>query len=100
MNNCNFYLDRADAEMERSGQKVFLKEYAAVSAYRAWAYLQLALLYGEVPFYTKPLLSYSDIEEVMADKSNRKGLEEICSYFIDDLRPYVYVELPNYGDFN
>ena len=36
----------------------------------------------------------------MADKSNRKGLEEICSYFIDDLRPYVYVELPNYGDFN
>lgn len=26
VNNCNFYLDRADAEMERSGQKVFLKE--------------------------------------------------------------------------
>ena len=50
VNNCNFYLDRADAEMERSGQKVFLKEYAAVSAYRAWAYLQLALLYGEVTF--------------------------------------------------
>ena len=29
VNNCNFYLERADAEMERRGQKVFLKEYAA-----------------------------------------------------------------------
>lgn len=39
VNNCNFYLSRADAEMERRGEKVFLKEYAAVSAWRAWAYL-------------------------------------------------------------
>ena len=61
VNNCNFYLERADAEMERRGQKVFLKEYAAVSAYRAWAFLQLALLYREAPSYTQPLLSYSEI---------------------------------------
>lgn len=99
VNNCNFYLDRADAEMERRGEKVFLKEYAAVSAYRAWAYLQLALLYGKVPFYTKPLLSYSDIEQVMNDPSNRKGVGEICSYFIEDLQPYVDVPFPDYKDF-
>lgn len=99
VNNCNFYLARADAEMERRGEKVFLKEYAVVSAYRAWAYLQLALLYGEVPFYTKPLLSYSDIEQVMNDHSNRKGLAEICSYFIDDLQPYVDVPYPDYDFF-
>lgn len=99
VNNCNFYLERADAEMERRGQKVFLKEYAAVSAYRAWAYLQLALLYGEIPFYTQPLLSYSEIEQVMNDPSRRKGLGEICSYFIDDLLPYVDVPFPNYGNF-
>lgn len=97
VNNCNFYLERADAEMERRGQKVFLKEYAAVSAYRAWAYLQLALLYGEVPFYTQPLLSYSEIEQVMNDPSKRKGLGEICSYFIDDLLPYVDVPFPIMG---
>ena len=77
----------------------FLKEYAAVSAYRAWAYLQLALLYGEIPFYTQPLLSYSEIEQVMNDPSRRKGLGEICSYFIDDLLPYVDVPFPNYGNF-
>ena len=97
VNNCNFYLDRADAAMERGGEQVFLKEYAAVSAYRAWAYLQLALIYGEVPFYTEPLLAYSDIERVMNDASNRKGLEEICTYFIDDLQPYVDVPHPGYG---
>ena len=99
INNCNFYLDRADVEMERLGKKVFLKEYAAVSAYRAWAYLQLALLYGKVPFYTKPLLSYTDIEQVMNDPSNRKGLSDICSYFIEDLRAYVDVPFPYYKDF-
>ena len=53
-----------------------------MSAYRAWAYLQLALLYGEIPFYTQPLLSYSEIEQVMNDPSRRKGLGEICSYFL------------------
>ena len=99
VNNCNFYLDRADAEMERRGEKVFLKEYAAVSAYRAWAYLQLTLLYEKVPFYTKPLLSYSEIEQVMNDVSNRKGLAEICSYFIEDLQRYVDVPFPDYKDF-
>lgn len=99
VNNCNFYLDRADAYMERDGEYVFLKEYAAVSAYRAWAYLQLALIYGEVPFYTEPLLSYSDIERVMNDPANRKGIEGICSYFIEDLQPYVDVPYPGYGNY-
>ena len=75
INNCNFYLSRADSAMERRGERVFMKEYAAVSAYRAWAYLCLARLYGTVPFYTEPLLSYSDVERVMNDPSNRKDME-------------------------
>lgn len=99
INNCNFYLARADSAMERRGERVFLKEYAAVSAYRAWAYLWLAQIYGTVPFYTEPLLSYSDVERVMNDPSNRKGMADICAYFIDDLRPYVDTPYPQYGDF-
>ena len=35
----------------------------------------------------------------MNDPSKRKGLGEICSYFIDDLLPYVDVPFPNYGNF-
>lgn len=99
VNNCNFYLSRADAEMERRGEKVFLKEYAAVSAWRAWAYLQLVLLYEEVPFYTQPLLSYSEIDRVMNDPSCRKRITDVCSYFIEDLKRYVDVPYPDYGSF-
>ncbi len=100
INNCNFYLSRADSAMERRGERVFLKEYAAVSAYRAWTYLWLAQIYGTVPFYTEPLLSYSDVEQVMNDMSNRKDMEGICSYFIDDLQAYVDTDFPYYGDFS
>lgn len=99
INNCNYYLAKADPNFIRGNQPVFGKERAVVSAYRAWAYLQLVKIYGKVPFYTQPLLSYSDIEKVANDQTNRKGMEDICDYFIDDLKQYVDVEFPNYGDF-
>jgi starch-binding outer membrane protein, SusD/RagB family len=100
INNCNFFLSRADTTMVRGNKQVFIKEYAVVSAWRAWTYLQLAKVYGTVPFYTKPLLSYSDIENTMADQSNRKGLQDICDYFITDLSSFVDTEYPYYGDFS
>ena len=100
INNCNFFLSKADTTMVRSNKQVFIKEYAVVSAWRAWTYLQLAKVYGEVPFYTQPLLTYTDIENVMADKSNRRGLQAICDYFIADLTPFVDTEYPYYGDFS
>lgn len=100
INNCNFFLSRADTAMVRGNKQVFIKEYAVVSAWRAWTYLQLAKVYGTVPFYTKPLLSYSDIENTMADQSNRKGLQDICDYFITDLSSFVDTEYPYYGDFS
>lgn len=99
INNCNYYLAKANPNYIRGNQPVFGKERAVMSAYRAWAYLQLVKIYGKVPFYTQPLLSYSDIEKVENDLSNRKGMEDICSYFIEDLKQYVDVEFPNYGDF-
>ena len=99
INNCNYFLSRAETAMERRGKQVFIKEYAAVSAIRAWTYLQLAKIYGEVPFYTHPLLTYSDIEQVANDRSNRKGMADICSYFIEDLQPFVDTPYPDYGDF-
>lgn len=99
INNCNYFLSRADTAMERRGKQIFIKEYAVVSAIRAWTYLQLAKIYGEVPFYTHPLLTYSDIEQVANDKSNRKGMADICSYFIEDLQPFLDTPYPDYGDF-
>ena len=38
-----------------------MKEYAAVKAFRAWTYLQLALVYEKVPFVTEPITSMEQI---------------------------------------
>ena len=38
INNCNYFLSRADTTVLVAGQKVFLKEYAVVTAIRAWTY--------------------------------------------------------------
>lgn len=93
INNCNYYLAHADTSVLVSNQKVLLKEHAVVKAIRAWTYLQLALTYGEVPFYTKPILKVSDAEESYP----KKGLQDIVDYFIPDLEPYVDTEHPSYG---
>jgi hypothetical protein len=93
INNCNYYLAKADTTVRVGGKKVILGEYAVVKAIRAWTYLQLALIYGEVPFYTQPILKFTD-----ADRDYPKyGLSQICDYFIADLLPFVDVELPSYG---
>ena len=96
INNCNYYLAKADTTVRVAGQKVILREYAVVKAIRAWTYMQLALIYGEVPFYTEPILKFTD-----ADKEYPKyNLSRICDYFIADLLPYTEVEQPVYGTIN
>ena len=98
INNCNYYIAHADtAQKSNRNQYIFMKEYAAVKAIRAWTYLQLAINYGSVPFFTQPLLTK---EESELDYP-RYSLTQICQYFIDDLAglPELYdTEYPNYGN--
>lgn len=94
INNCNYFLAKADTTLRNSqGQRIFEKEYAAVKAYRAWTYFQLALVYGQVPFVTEPLL------DMNIDESNFPvyNLQQVCSYFINDLAPWATTEMPGYG---
>ena len=94
INNCNYYLAHADTALRNNqNQRIFEKEYAAVKAYRAWTYFQLALIYGRVPFVTEPLV------EMNVDESKYPlyDLQQICQYFINDLASYVSVKLPEYG---
>lgn len=94
INNCNYFLAKADTALTNNrNEKIFSKEYAAVKAYRAWTYLQLALNYGEVPFVTDPILTKLDAEKTYPTKD----IQGICEYFIDDIAPYADVELPGYG---
>lgn len=95
INNCNYYLAYADTNAyDNRGNQIFAKEMAQVRSIRAWAYLQLALNYGKVPFYTNPLLTEQDANDVSLDVKDRKDIETICDYFINDLKPYSNTEWP------
>lgn len=82
INNCNYFIKHADINLTSNrGENIFMKEYAAVKAFRAWTYLQLVLNYGKVPFVTEPIMSREDAE---ADFP-MYDIEAVCRYFLDDL---------------
>ena len=92
INSCNYFIENADLNLVRLGKNVFEKEFAAVKAYRAWTYLQLAKNYGEVPLITRPLLTEADASNEM--NKSYTDINGICNYFIDDIKPYVDTQLP------
>jgi hypothetical protein len=98
INNCNYFIANADTAMKNNrNEYIFMKEYTAVKAIRAWTYLQLALNYGSVPFVTEPILSKLEAEKDYP----RYDLQAICQYFIDDLMPLTdrwANEYPGYGN--
>ena len=94
INNCNYYLAHVDTAMQRRGRNLFLREYAAVKSYRAWTYLQLALAYGDVPLVLEPLMTEKEAREAM--NQSRADIRTICETFINDLMPYVGVNLPGF----
>lgn len=95
INNCNYFIQTADTSYVKRGQKVFEREMAVMHTFRAWAYLQLAINYGQVPFYTEFLGTEKAAEEVM--KQPFKGVKEICDKLIDDLTPWATVLPLDYG---
>ena len=98
INNCNYFIQHVDTTLQRRGRTIFTSEYAAVKAFRAWTYLQLALAYGEVPLVTEPVMTEQDAKNEM--NKARSGIVDICNYFIADLAPYALVEKPRYGSIN
>ena len=98
INNCNFYIAKADTSLrDNRNEYIFMAEYAAVKAIRAWTYLQLALNYGTVPFVTEPILTKEASEQAYP----KATIRAICEYFINDLLPLAERygrEYPNYGD--
>ena len=99
INNCNYFIAKADTALKNNrNQYIFMREFAAVKAFRAWTYLQLALNYGQVRFVTKPILTKQD-----ADRETDYPMLEIaplCDELINDLKPLVpeyATEYPSYG---
>lgn len=89
INNCNYFIANADSAYKKQGVKVFEKELAVMHTFRAWAYLQLCLNYGRVPFYTDFLGTQAAGEAIM--RQPYKDVKEICNCLIDDLSPWQSV---------
>ena len=97
INNCNYFIAHADTALKNNrNEYIFMKEFAAVKAIRAWTYLQLVLNYGKVPFVTEPILTKQEAELSYPTYD----LASICEYFISDLLPLAERygrDYPSYG---
>ncbi len=86
INNCNLYLARVDTTLEKNNIKLMLPEYVAVKSVRAWTYLQLAINYNNVPYFTEPILTHSAADEVLSRPMLTR--DEIINKVIADILPY------------
>ena len=101
INNCNFFLNQVDTTFTRNQQHPVLKgEYIVVLCYRAWAYLQLAQVYGEVPFFDKPITG--DV----AASLDKLAIKDVAKELLKDFKgkekdfiEYIDKYSPNYGKF-
>ena len=94
INNCNYYIAHRDTTLLTGSRKVAIPEYAEALAVRAWAYMQLAKTYGEVPFYTDPLVSIGDANKNFPTKD----LQGICDELTPQLMLFSGTAVPNYGN--
>ena len=89
INNCNIFLTYVDSTLITHGEYYYAKEIIAAKCFRAWAYLELAKIYGSVPFVTEPVLTASAAEDIVNDASSKADLVTICDFLISDLLPHV-----------
>ncbi|MBO4662537.1 MAG: RagB/SusD family nutrient uptake outer membrane protein [Bacteroidaceae bacterium] len=109
INSCNAYLASVDTDKKTSGGvKYMTREAAQVQAIRAWVYMQLVVNYGDVPFYTKPMLSTGDVENFdTKDAENRvnagnlyqKLEEDLINAYNVEITPAPYGGFPQYNKY-
>ncbi len=95
INNCNFFINKVDTAFTRNQKQVMKGEYITMLCYRAWAYLQLAQIYGQVPYFDKPITGDNAASGV---KMNIKDLAKtLLLDFKDEYISYYDRYQPNYG---
>ena len=95
INNCNYFIAHRDTTLRTGATYVAMNEYVAVKAVRAWAYMQLARVFGKVPFYTEPLTQISQIDN---NRFPELDMDGIVAQLAPDLEQYTGYALPQYGN--
>lgn len=90
INNCNYLLTHMDTTIRHNNEAVMVDEYVAALSIRAWTYLQLAINYGKVPYYTNPVTTVAEAE---ADYP-MYDVKDIARELIPQLLPYMKYKMP------
>ena len=85
INNCNYFIQHRDTTLLTGARKVAMPEYVQAYSIRAWAYLQLAKMYGEVQFFTEPITNISEANAVR----EKKDIRGICEALAPQLKYYA-----------
>ena len=99
INNCNYFISRADTSVSVRGLKSFVREVHAAKTIRAWTYLQLGLNYGKVRYFSDPILSVDDLNKNLPELSVEQLVDTLIAE-LHTLNPLVNVEIPLYGSIN
>lgn len=105
INSCNAYIAKCDT-LRTTGtlQPYMTKELAQVESIRAWVYLQLVQVYGEVPFYLEPMLTTDDINKFINDPNHETvNAHNLADKFEDRLIKMAGIEkvygFPQYASY-
>lgn len=93
INNCNYAIARMDTTITEGLNQVMMPEYAQVKTLRAWTYLQMALIFGKVNYFTKPLLNVGELQ----GNAKELSLDELTDVLISDIEPYANERPLSYG---
>lgn len=105
INQCNFYLAKADSMALKNNSYYMRRELAQVQLVRAWTYMQLVQLYGSVPFITEPVstsdtgweknppLGWATPSNLLSLLEDKGGLKQAYAYT-------KQLGYPRYGNFN
>lgn len=105
INQCNFYLAKADSMALKNNSYYMRRELAQVQLVRAWTYMQLVQLYGRVPFIVDPVttsdtgweknppLGWATPANLLNLLEDKGGLKQAYAYT-------KQLGYPRYGNFN
>ncbi len=95
INSCNYVTNYIDTSYTILNDKAMMRTYAAAKSIRAWTYLQLALNFDTVHYYTNPITTVAEATRLYP----AMGFNELADSLIADLLPLKNINTMDLGTF-